>query len=104
MIIFTKFHEDRTKIVAPLFFISKKVQVETPELEPGGNACNFTKIMNYCKLEIGLWRDLRDFAIFLIYFRFFQGSNPGPSDPKANALKVRLRGQGEGRQKKFKIQ
>ena len=25
----------------PSFFISKKVQVETPELEPGGNAINF---------------------------------------------------------------
>ena len=48
----------------PSFFISKKVQVETPELEPGGNASNFIKIFNYGKLEIGLRRDFRDFAIF----------------------------------------
>ena len=48
----------------PSFFISKKVQVETPELELGGNACKFIKILNYGKLEIGLRRDLRDFAIF----------------------------------------
>ena len=48
----------------PSFFISKKVQVETPELEPGGNACNFIKILNYGKLEIGSRRDLRDIAVF----------------------------------------
>ena len=48
----------------PSFFISKKVQVETPELEPGGNACNFIKILKYGKLEIGLRRDLRDFSTF----------------------------------------
>ena len=77
----------------PSFFISKKVQVETPELEPGGNACNFIKIFNYGKLEIGLRRDFRDFAIFLIHFRFFRGSNPGPLDPKVNALTVRPRDQ-----------
>ena len=72
MIIFTKFHEDRTKIVAPLFFISKEVQVETPELEPGGNACNFIKILNFDKLEIGLRRDFRDFAIFLSTSGFYR--------------------------------
>ena len=48
----------------PSFFISKKVQVETPELEPGGHACNLIKIFNYGQLEIGLRRDFRDFATF----------------------------------------
>ena len=72
-----KFHESDLKtvdmvnrfyvawaITHPSFFISKKVQVETPELEPGGNACNFIKILNYGKLEIGSRRDLRDIAVF----------------------------------------
>ena len=85
----------------PSFFISEKVQVEAPELILGGNACNFIEILKYGKLEIGLRRDLRDFAVFLINFWFFLGSNPGPSDPKANALTVRPREQRERRQKIF---
>ena len=89
-----------TMVGHPSFFISKKVQVETPELELGGNACNFIKILNYGKLEIGLRRDLRDSAIFLIYFRFFWGSNRGPSDPKANAVSIWPQEQ-RGRGKKF---
>ena len=76
-------------LVHPSFFISKKVQVETPELEPGGNARNFIEIFKFSKLEIGSRRDFRDFCIFLVYFRFSQGSNPGPLDPKANALSIR---------------
>ena len=84
----------------PSFFISKKVQVEAPELEPGGKACNFIKIFNYAKLEIGSRRDLRDFAIFLIHFRFLQGSNPRPIDPKPNALSIRPRRQ-QGRPENF---
>ena len=48
----------------PSFFISKKVEVCAPELKPGGNACNFIKILNYGKLEIGSRRDLRDIAVF----------------------------------------
>ena len=72
----------------PSFFISKKVQVETPEVEPGGNACNFIKILNYGKLEIGSRRDLRDFTIFLIFYWFFQGSNLGPLNLKSTALTI----------------
>ena len=52
------------------FFISEKVQVEAPELILGGNACNFIEILKYGKLEIGLRRDLRDFAIFLFMSGF----------------------------------
>ena len=87
------------KSVHPSFFISEKVQVEAPELILGGNACNFIEILKYGKLEIGLRRDLRDFAVFLIFFWFIWGSNPGPSDPKANALSVRPRGQRERKEK-----
>ena len=36
----------------PSFFISKKVQVEWPELDSGGNARKFIEILNYAKLEI----------------------------------------------------
>ena len=83
----------RTTLLDTPFFISKKVQVEAPEPEPGGNAWNFIKIFNYGKLKIGLRRDFRDFAIFLIHFRFLQGSNPRPIDSKPNALSIRPRRQ-----------
>ena len=73
----------------PSFFISKKVQFEWPELDSGGNAQAFSVIFEYGKLEIGSRRDFRDFAIFVIYFRFSQGLNRGPLDPKANALSIR---------------
>jgi len=49
----------------PSFFISKKVQVEWPELDSWGNAQAFIVIFKYGKLEIGLRRDFRDFVIFL---------------------------------------
>ena len=52
------------------------------------------KISNYGKLKIGLRRDFKDFAIFVIYFRFFLGSNLGPLDPEAKALSVQPRGLG----------
>ena len=86
---------------SPLFFISKKVQVEAPEPEPGGNAWNFIKIFNYRKLKIGLWRDFRDFAIFLIYFRFFWGSISGPLDLNANTVTVWPQGRRGRKQKIF---
>ena len=56
----------------PSFFISKKVQVETPKLELGKNACNFINTLNDGKLEIGLRRDFRDFAIFLFTSGFYR--------------------------------
>ena len=82
--------------------ISKKVQVETPELEPGENTCNFIKFLNNGKLEIGLRRDFRDFTIFLILFWFFQGFNRGTLDLKTNALTVRPREQRGRSQKNFR--
>ena len=87
-------------LLHPSFFFSKKVQVEWPELESGGNAQAFIVILKHGRLEIGLRRDFRDFAIFLIHFRFLQGSNLGPLDPKASALTVWPRGQ-RGRSQKI---
>ena len=86
----------------PSFFISKKVQVEWPELDSGGNACVFNEILKYGKLEIGLRRDIKDFAIFLIYFRFIWDSNSGPLDPKVNVLTIRPWGQRGAREKNCK--
>ena len=56
--------------VHPSFFISKKVQVEWPEVDSGGNAQAFIVIFENGKLEIGSRRDFRDFAIFLATFGF----------------------------------
>ena len=65
------------KSVHPSFFISEKVQVEAPELILGGNACNFIEILKYGKLEIGLRRDLRDFAGFFNFLLVYLGIKPG---------------------------
>ena len=60
-----------------------------------GKCRQFYGYFEIWQIKNGSRRDFRDFAIFLIYFRFFQGSNTGPSDPKANALTVRPREQGK---------
>ena len=56
----------------PSFFISKKVQVEWPELDSGGNARKFIEILNYAKLEIVHRGILKIFAILWFTYGFSQ--------------------------------
>ena len=55
-------------------------------MDSGGNAQAFIVIFEYGKLEIGLRRDFRDFAIFFILLLVFTGIKPRPLDPESNVL------------------
>ena len=78
---------ERNKVrKSPLFFYSKKVQVEWPELDSGGNAQAFIVIFKYGKLEIGSRRDFRDFCHFCYLLPVFTGIEPGTLGSKGQCV------------------